>query len=115
MRGRGIVLNREVEIRKGEETDIHVEAIPLDTKIKPEDAIRTIIEVKGCWNEQILTDVENQLHDRYMKNNTKTGIYVIGWFHCEKWDKDDYRSGKRGASKIKGDYSIENVNSTLSD
>jgi len=93
---RGIVVNREVEIRKGtggapgEETDIHVDAViegPSDTY----DRISVIIEVKGCWNREVLSAMETQLADRYLRDNAcPYGLYVVGWFVCDQW-KDDPR------------------------
>ena len=55
---RGIVVNREVEIRKGmgaapgEQTDIHVDAI-VKGAMGAFDRISIIVEVKGCWNRDV--------------------------------------------------------------
>jgi predicted NACHT family NTPase len=100
IRERGIVVNREVEIRKGtgtkpgEETDIHVDAVvqlPNGTL----DEISAIIEVKGCWNDELMTAMDTQLVERYLKDNAcPFGLYLIGWFMCDQWDSQDYRRAR---------------------
>jgi hypothetical protein len=89
------VVNREVEIRptrgksKGENTDLLVQAFSEDRM----EIISVIIEVKGSWNKELKNDMENQLKNRYlMDNQCKFGIYLVGWFLCDSWDKkEDYR------------------------
>lgn len=90
---RGIVIGREVQIRPGELTDIHVDALTQGSSPDRIDVLKVIIEVKGCWNEGLEVDMERQLLDRYMaENQCNYGLYLVGWFYCESWDKDDYRS-----------------------
>jgi hypothetical protein len=85
---RGIVLGRESRIHRGEETDIHVDALKEEGDFF--EPISAIIEVKGCWNEELDTAMKSQLKDRYLKDNNCThGIYLIGWFNCDHWDTDD--------------------------
>ena len=105
LKNRGIILNREVEIRplqggsKGERTDIQVDAIINKTNEEVLKQITVIIEVKGCWNEKLNTSMKEQLVNRYLKDNTcQHGIYLVGWFDCEQWDKSD--SNKAKAPKI---------------
>ena len=99
LKGRGIVINREVEIRPGERTDIHIDAVP---KGKDElgDIITVIVEVKGSWNDKLRKDMEAQLLDRYMKNNRcKHGLYIVGWFYCPQWsDRDSRKKHARKAT-----------------
>lgn len=104
LKQKGIIANREVELRpsqgnaKGERTDIHVDAI-IKSNGKISDCITVIIEVKGCWHEELNEAMETQLVDRYLKDNTcKHGLYLIGWFNCPQWDNQDYR--KRKTPKI---------------
>jgi hypothetical protein len=52
-----IVVNREVQIRRREETDIHVDALAPGGR----DRISAIIELKGCWHDELLTAMETQL------------------------------------------------------
>lgn len=98
---RGVVINREVVIRRGtgqgdgERTDVHVNAIARDPTRKNYDVMTVIIEVKGCWHPDVLTAMETQLVQRYLKDNTcRYGLYVVGWFYCTQWKNppEKYRS-----------------------
>lgn len=82
------VIDREVQIRNlkehgiGERTDLKIEA-------KDQDgcSISVIIESKGCWNKELMTAMQSQLHDRYLKlAGEACGIYFVGWFLCDRWD-----------------------------
>jgi hypothetical protein len=96
---RGIVINREVEIRrgegdaKGERTDVHVDAILPGGEPDSLNQIAAIIEAKGCWNRSLLSDMKLQLRDRYLKDNPcRHGVYLVGWFVCPQWnDEQDSR------------------------
>jgi hypothetical protein len=51
-----------------------------------------VIEVKGSWNPQLLTHLDEQLRQRYLSSNAmKCGIYLIGWYACSQWAKSDRR------------------------
>jgi predicted NACHT family NTPase len=99
LRGRGVLFNREVQIRRGEgiglgeNTDIHVDVVVPDKHGDAVARVCLIIEVKGCWNSELKTAMQTQLADRYLKQNQhcRHGIYVVGWFVCPQWDSDDYR------------------------
>jgi hypothetical protein len=91
--GRAVALNREVQIRRrrgeggrrGERVDIHVDAITecQNEYLKP---LRMIIEVKGCWNRGLLTDMRDQLRERYLTDSPHDGgLYLVGWYECEQW------------------------------
>jgi hypothetical protein len=108
LKQRGIITNREVEIRhgegsgKGEHTDIHVAAVVRGSNGKNHDSVSVIIEVKGCWHKERNTAMKTQLVDRYLKDNPcQHGMYLVGWFNCDQWDEEDYR--KKGCPK----YSID--------
>jgi len=95
---RGVVVAREVEIRrgegagKGEETDIHVTALVPAVGSDAFQQVRVIIEVKGCWHSELKTAMRTQLVERYLRDNQcRHGIYLVGWFVCEQWDKQDHR------------------------
>jgi predicted NACHT family NTPase len=99
IRDRGVIVNREVEIRQrmgnnpGEEIDIHVDAISLRPGGKY-DRISVIVEVKGCWHKDLMTAMQTQLRDRYLRENRcPFGLYLVGWFVCPQWDTEDYRRG----------------------
>ncbi len=99
VRGRGVVLNREVVIRKGEgqgrgeQTDIHADAVVPGSDPGMPDVVSVIIESKGCWNSELYTAMEEQLVGRYLKDNPvcRHGLYLVGWFSCEQWDEADWR------------------------
>jgi hypothetical protein len=108
LRGRGVVLNREVVIRKGEgegrgeRTDLHVDAFVAGSNSDIPNQVLAIIEAKGCWNRELDTAMEEQLVDRYLNDNPvcRHGLYLVGWFNCRQWDETDWR--KKRAPK----YSI---------
>ena len=114
LEARGIIVNREVEIRRvssrgtGESSDIHIKAKVKDkAKAKDGDIVTVVVEVKGCWNRGLLTDMEKQLKERYLEGVTKYGLYLVCWFASEKWDDQDER--KRRCGK----WTIEELKSTL--
>ena len=97
---RGIVINREVQIRRGrrgemagQSTDIHVDAVPAqDTPGQLYGPIGVVIEVKGSWNNGLMQDMEGQLRDRYMKNSEyRAGLYVVAHFKATQWIASDRR------------------------
>jgi len=83
---RGVVIGREVQPRQGQRTDIYVTAVPQNGASSSLDNIELVIEVKGCWNNEVLTAVDDQLVGGYLRLNGLThGIYLVGWFVCDKW------------------------------
>jgi hypothetical protein len=93
---RAIVVNREVQIRPPmQRTDIHIDAVrPSDTG-EGSHTIRAIIEVKGCWNDELETAMQSQLVDRYLQQNQcPNGLYVVGWFTCDRWYPNDSRRSR---------------------
>ena len=97
---RNIIVNREVQIRRGrrgempgQNTDIHVDATPVETmQAQLYGRIAVIIEVKGSWNAALMQDMEAQLRDRYLKNNEcRTGLYLVAHFMADRWIPDDRR------------------------
>jgi len=105
LRGAGVILNREVEIRpalggkKGEDTDIFVDVVVPQGESGRVQRISAVIEVKGCWNPDLAHAMKNQLVDRYMtESGINYGIYAVGWFVCPQWDQRDSRY--RRAPKI---------------
>ena len=105
LKQQGVIVNREVEIRRGEglsegeRTDIHVDAVVRDPCGDAYDKVTAIIEVKGCWNPKLDQAMKTQLMERYLKDNhCQHGLYLIGWFTCDQWGNDDYR--KRQIPKL---------------
>jgi predicted NACHT family NTPase len=100
LRERGVIVNREVVIRRGtgnqdgERTDIHVDAITDDADSNTYQTIKVIIEVKGCWHRELNRAMESQLVGRYLQENTsRYGLYLVGWFMRDQWHEDDWRKG----------------------
>jgi len=105
LRRGGVVVNREVEIRRGtganagERTDILVDAVVRNDRGAAYDVITAVIEAKGCWHRDLNTAMEEQLVNRYLReNSSRHGLYLVGWFNCDQWDDEDYR--KRQAPRI---------------
>lgn len=94
---RGIILNREAEVRPGQETDIMVDAVP-QAATKADivgDTITVITEVKCCWNEELFTAMEEQLVNTYLKGSgSRHGLYVVGWYLCDEWNAP--KDGRKG-------------------
>jgi hypothetical protein len=98
--GEGVVVSREVEQENqrgygiGDKTDI--ELVGNDPALSGN--VKCVIEVKGCWEEDLF-NVEHYLLNRYMsKGRYSAGLYIVGWFGCEAWqanrDLDESRSKK---------------------
>jgi hypothetical protein len=95
LKQRGVIVNREVRIHKGERTDIHVDAVVLEGSGKIYDSVTVIIECKGCWNPELHNAMGDQLVGRYLKDNhCQHGLYLVGWFNCAKWSGRDGRRKK---------------------
>ena len=100
LKGRGVVANREVQIHRSKDrTDIHVNAVVPGPTADLYDTVRIIIEVKGSWHRDLQTAMRNQLVNQYFQDNQCTsGVYLVGWFNCNKWNESDYR--KKQAPKF---------------
>ena len=101
LKTQGIVVAREVEIRRGtgsgtgQSTDIHVTAIVPGIASDTFDQVRVIIETKGCWHAELQNAMKTQLVDRYLEDNQcRHGIYLVGWFNCDHWADEDDRKNK---------------------
>jgi hypothetical protein len=100
---RGVIVNREVMIRPtntagaGDRADILVETATRLASINGPSADRTavVIEVKGPWNDELLTSQRTQLAERYLPaSKTNTGIYLVGWYPLDQWTSADYKRPK---------------------
>ena len=98
LREMGIVVNREVEIKRlkptgiGDRTDIHVDAVEKGAEGANDDILTVVIEVKGCWHRALFTAMETQLKNGYLHDiQCSHGLYVVGWFKCDVWDSTDSR------------------------
>lgn len=99
---RGAVVNREVQVRShnpkglGERTDILIEVSTTAGKQRTStEVLRLVIEIKGCWNAELLSSPQVQLRDNYMNAmQAANGIYLVFWFLCDRWRDDDSRKQK---------------------
>ena len=88
----GIIVNREVVNRVGNENDIYVQC--LDPKTGSSATV--VCEVKGCWNKSLYTDMESQLRDRYlMQQGHSHGIYLAAFFDCDRWEPTERQTRHR--------------------
>lgn len=83
----GVVVNCEVQPRRGSRTDILVEAT---AKVPGSsfDRLSLVVEVKGCWHPDVKTGMHSQLVEGYLRDlGLRTGLYLVGWFSCGAWSK----------------------------
>jgi hypothetical protein len=100
LQDRGVIINREVQITRGELTDIHVN-VALSRGDGTFVTLTVIIEAKGCWNRRLDNDIAEQLVGRYLSGGTcKHGIYLVGWFQCDAWSGGDSRKKRRASDTL---------------
>ncbi len=88
LRGKGIIIGREVQIERKQKTDILVKAVAISAGAIAPDPVVVVVEVKGCWNPKVRTDAEDQLVQKYLlPHGWSCGIYVVGWFVCDAWGR----------------------------
>jgi hypothetical protein len=117
---RGAVVNREVQVRShnpkgvGERTDILIEVSTAGKPSTSDEALRLVIEVKGCWNRDLLSSPEKQLRDDYMgAMQAENGIYLVFWFLCDRWRDDDLR--KQRTQRLVPDGSVAGCLAAITD
>jgi len=50
-----------------------------------------VIEVKACWNRKVQAAIRTQLVEGYLEKNGWThGVYLVGWYVCDRWDHPDF-------------------------
>jgi hypothetical protein len=104
LRGRGIIVNREVEVRVnprggvGEKTDIHIDAIAGE-RVEGAPQVTVVIEVKGCWHPGLLTAMRAQLAEGYLSPTHNHGVYLPVWFGQAGWEDSEDRR-RRTCSKL---------------
>lgn len=109
LQGRGIVINREVQNRRREITDIRIDAVQYGPQRQVLDIVTVIIEVKGCWHAQLGNAMRSQLVNNYLQPvGIRHGIYLVGWFNDDQWDSNDPR--KRQAPDMTLEQAREHFN-----
>jgi hypothetical protein len=86
---RDTVINREVQLYRrapsglGERVDVLIETPRHGPDANPP---RVAIEVKGCWNDEVPSALDDQLADRYLPRLPgAAGLYLIAWFDPTHW------------------------------
>jgi len=86
IRAKNIAINREVLLNNGidgepgSQTDIWINAF----SHIPNEKLSLCIEVKGSWNQECLTSMDNQLIRKYMgAGGAAAGIFLVGWFQSK--------------------------------
>jgi hypothetical protein len=99
-----LLVDREVQISRspgsgiGERTDVLIRSVA-GTNLADAAIVTTVIEVKGCWNRDLKTEMQRQLAERYLDPLTqRCGIYLIAWFDRTVWAQNDARRGRCAAS-----------------
>jgi hypothetical protein len=88
-------------------TYLHINAIAKYDEEEIFKKLTVIIEVKGCWHNELNKAMREQLAEKYLADNIcKAGIYLVGWFNCDSWDKNDSRY-KKAPKKISKDQAQE--------
>ena len=86
-----IIINREVEIQPTiAGSGKHIPDLLIECNLNNGNKASVIIEVKGCWNKDLKNSIKTQLLEKYLcdDNNYKYGIYLIGWYWCNKWEHE---------------------------
>ncbi|WP_426511589.1 hypothetical protein ACPPVO_13740 [Dactylosporangium sp. McL0621] len=80
----GAVVNREVQVARlqtsgiGQRADLLIQA---QAAGNPDRVLRVLIEVKGCWNPEIVDALEQQLVGRYLARwSGSAGLFLVAWF-----------------------------------
>ncbi|QNG35322.1 hypothetical protein F1C76_00700 [Geodermatophilaceae bacterium NBWT11] len=99
-----LVVNREVLVRqtteRGHGLSVDVLASGGGSGEATERLPRCPLEVKGSWNDGLLTDLEAQLVGDYLPAlNTTRGIFVCAWFPVEMWDDDADNRRRKAATR----------------
>lgn len=103
LKRRGIIINREVVIRRSDRTDLYISTF-IEERGERRDQITVIVEVKGCWHDEVKTAMQTQLVDRYLRDHAcRHGIYLVGWFLCNQWAEEGRKTEcRRAASSMEG-------------
>lgn len=98
--GRGVTIQREVQVQWDRRTDIEVRAVAV--KGREARPLEIVVEVKGCWHTKVRRAHQDQLVDEYLQRSGKThGIYLVVWTDCEKWnDPKDTRKVRLKAKTV---------------
>jgi len=91
----GVIVSREIQVRRGDFADIHLSTFTTDQDERKETNASVAIEVKGSWNQEWDTALEDQLAGQYLTSpECRHGVYFVGWHYGSAWYEDDYRKSR---------------------
>lgn len=98
------VVNREVQVVRlhtrglGKKTDLLIEVPAAGDRGRD---LRVVVEVKGCWNDDIPAALQTQLVDTYLRRwPSAAGLFLVAWFDPEhgasrgSWLRDADRNSR---------------------
>jgi hypothetical protein len=100
LQGRGIVVDREVEVkphprgRMGKAVDLLVTAIA-GAQVEGATLVTVAIELKCCWHDDLDTAMLDQLVAQYLDAENDQGIYLVACFDSPDWSEADIRNRTR--------------------
>lgn len=75
-----LVVNREIQPRRGRKTDVYLDAVPREDPNNPARRLMVVVEVKGSWHRNLWQAMDTQLVNEYLlPDGLGHGIYVVGW------------------------------------
>lgn len=98
----GVVVGREMQIRRSRKTDIFLEAVSAgEGGFKK---LTVIIEVKGCWHREVKEALRTQLAEDYLRpHGLRCGVYLVGWFVCDRWKKPENKLASSDFESAQGE------------
>lgn len=94
--GRGLAVHQEVLVKptdakgSGDQPDILIEAVASNSSSYGQITFSVAVELKGSWNDEVLTAQDDQLAARYLPEaKTNVGLYIVGWYPLDQWDSND--------------------------
>lgn len=106
--GHRVVINREVQVDRsgfpGRRTDIQIQTTAPPTS-SSDGTLTVVIECKGCWHRDLSTALADQLVRDYLRAPGTAGIYLIGYFDCDRWN----REMRRKRHHAPGDHTIRDL------
>ena len=90
-------MNRGINGNTGATTDIWIDAFSHCDNTH----LSLCIEVKGSWNQETLTALDNQLIGKYMgEGGADAGILLVGWFQSKNKPIRNVFNNDKGNAEI---------------
>jgi hypothetical protein len=90
------VIDREVQVDNPRESGIPRRTdIKIEARTEGQPPIVLVIETKGCWNDELMTAMQSQLKERYLRPlGARHGLYLVGWYDCDFWQGQESKRRK---------------------